>query len=318
MSNHNRDAAPYSNLYKPAIQLGNPDLNQWATFFYAQTMQERFVSGNSRSSDEHLLRLGRGVSDDPTMSAIVQLKTPVAGFLPNFREVEIVGKKGYKALCVEGGANQQGVFVYLLQTLDTGNGITETHVNSRYMPFAILTDLVKGTTNTGKLEIQLPDIDLVKLNVTLCMTPAGEPEYRTHKTEVIFDNLPTAAQQTIENQLNFQSASVIAFNAFQILASVTAPSTEANAMALDVPNWAPTAKKSTVAVIVTIGTIVTIVGRAIGDATTRDVGLGLAASGVVLNYWLSIWVPDTLPAPPPQSDESSESSFDSTESLSEI
>ncbi|WP_141137879.1 hypothetical protein [Actibacterium lipolyticum] len=255
------------------------------------------MSDNSRASDEHYLRLGRGQSDDPSLGTIVQLQTPISGFTPNFREVEVVGKKGFKALCAEGGANQLGVFVYLVQTVDAGGGKSETYVNSRYMPYAMLTDLITATSATGLLQIRIPDTDVVKLNVTLRASPTGEPEFRTHKTEVKFENLPVATQQQIEAQLNFQSASISAFTAYQVLSTLGLWSANVADLGADVPDWAPTAKKVVVATLVTIGSVVLVFGEASEDHATIVVGGGLVAAGLVTNYWVNVWVPDFQPDP---------------------
>ena len=51
--------------------------------------------------------------------------------------------------------------------------------------------------SASPLEIRLPDTDIVKLNVTLRASSALEPTYRTHKTEVCFDNLPDAVIELV-------------------------------------------------------------------------------------------------------------------------
>jgi len=299
MTRRNSNTTPdYSAQFKPAVQLGRPTLDQWSESFFATKMQEQYDD-----SGEHFLRLGRGVSNAPGLSAVTQLTTPLPSFVPNFREVEVLGKKNYTALCVDGGANQLGVCVYLLQTVDTGGGNAETHINLRYMPFAMLTDLVVATTTAGLLEINLPTTDIAKLNVTLRASPAGEPEFRTFKTEVVFENLPLATQQQIETQLNFQSASIAAFNAFQILSSEGQwpPAVKrATAGNLQVPPWASMVKKVIVATLVTIGSVVGVVGAATENHVVSVVGLGIGGAGIITNYWLNLGIPDFPPARPAQ------------------
>jgi hypothetical protein len=173
------------------------------------------------------------------------------------------------------------------------------------MPFAMLTDLVVATTKDGLLEISLPTNDIAKLNVTLRASPAGEPEFRTYKTEVVFGNLPITTQQQIETQLNFQSASIAAFTGFQILAAegqwppkVSRPAPGVSNVG--VPPWVSTTKRVLVATLVSVGSVVGVVGAATENHVVQVVGLGIGGAGIIANYWLNVWVPDWPPARPPQ------------------
>ncbi len=270
-------AADYSNQFKPAIQLGSPTLAQWAEGFYAQQLQEKVDA-----SGEHFLRMGRGVSTDPGLNTVVQLQTAVPGFTPNYREVEVTGKKGYTALCFEGGNNQLGVFVYLTRSVDVGSGGAEIHINTRYLPYAMLTDLIVGTGKTGLLEIRLPEADIAKLNVTLRFSGLHEPEFRTFKTEVLFENLPTSAQQAIENNLNFQAASVAAVIAAQIQSPQGQTGGLGAANALDI---SPVTKAFGVAVVVTLGAVVNVINAIVQENAVGGVGAGLAGAGAVYLVW---------------------------------
>ncbi len=273
-------AADYSNQFKPALQLGSPSLAEWTEGFYARLLQEKVDAAG-----EHYLRLGRGVASDPTLNRVIQLQTAVPGFTPNCRDVEVTGKKGYTALCYEGGANQQGLFVYLLRSIDVGGNASEVYINVRYLPYAILTDLVVGTAKGGLLEIRLPETDIAKLNVTMRLSALQEPEFRTFKTEVIFENLPTAAQQEIESQLNFQAASVSAYLGYQILSAqgqLTAATGHGAASAVEL---SPTTKAFAVAVLVTAGAVVNVVNAIVQRNPVGGVGAGLAGAGAVYLAW---------------------------------
>jgi hypothetical protein len=270
-------AADYSNQFKPALQLGAMTLAQLGDMAYAQPLQEKIDPGG-----EHFLRLGRGQSTDPGLSNAVQLITPVPGFTPLAREVEVTGKKEYTATCIEGGMNQLGVFVYMMRSADAGGGAREVHINTRYLPFAMLSDLVVGTTKDGLLELRLPDADIAKLNVTLRISSLEEPEYRTFKTELIFENLPTAQRQEIETRLNFQAASVAAFLAFQLLASQGQLSAARGAVDADVAISAST-KYAILAAMVTLGVIVAgtaAILRVVGADTGATNAVGLTAAGI--------------------------------------
>ncbi|MCX8508030.1 MAG: hypothetical protein ORN49_03980 [Rhodobacteraceae bacterium] len=274
-------AADYSNQFKPAIQLGAPTLTQWADGFYALQLQDK-VDANG----DHYLRLGRGASSDPALNSVIQLQTAVPGFTPNYREVEVTGKKGYTALCFEGGTNQLGVFVYLMRSADVGSGATEIHINTRYMPYVMLTDLVVGTTKGGLLEIKLPDADIAKLNVTLRLSPLQEPEFRTFKTEVLFENLPASAQQEIESKLNFQAASIAAFVGYQILGAQGQVSPVSGLGAANGLDLSPTTKAFGVAVLVTVGAVVNVVNAIVQKNPIGGVGAGLAGAGSVYLAWV--------------------------------
>lgn len=302
MTKRNVSAPPsYSDQFKPAIQLRRPTLDQWADYFYATQLQEQFDSNG-----EHFLRLGRTLSPNPNLSTIVQLTTPVTGVAPLFRQVEVLGKKDYSAICVDAGPNQLGVCVYLLQTVTAKTGQPETYINIRYMPYAMLSDLVHDTTKAGLLELRLPVTDIAKLNVTLRPSPIKEPEYRTFKTEVLFENLPTDVQQRIENQLNFQSGSIAAFTGYQMLGACrqwpTGVGSQLSAE-VGVPPWASSIKKGVVAILVSVGSVAGVVGQATDDNTLKAVGMGFVGAGVITNYWLNMcirdWPENADPEDPP-------------------
>lgn len=275
-------AADYSNQFKPAIQLGAPTLDQWSNNFYALARQDKVDA-----SGEHMLRLGRGLSDDPSFNNVIQLRTPVSGFAPNFRQVEVTGKKGYAAYCVEGGSDQLGVFVYLLRTVAAGGGLSETQINLRYLPYAMLSDLVQPSPKGGMMEIKLPEVDIAKLNVTLCASPLKEPEFRTFKTEVVFENLPLGVQQDIENRLNFQAAQIAGFVGYQALLEQgqwpPAVSATAGVGAVEISQQT---KALAVAVIVTIGAVLNVVNNAVQGNGLGGVGAGLAGAGAMLGAWM--------------------------------
>ncbi len=287
----------YSDQFKPAIQLGTPTTDQWADFFYATLLQDTVIEG------EHLLRLGRGTSTEPGFNDIIQLKTPVANFAPNFREVQVTGKKGYNAICVEGGPETLGVFVYLTQTVVSGSD-TEVHINSRYLPYAKLTDLVVPTAKDGPLELRLPNTGIAKLNVTLRHSPAGEPIFRTFKTEALFDDLTPAVIQFIENQLNFQSASISAYIGYQTLcANGQWPPSNASDEDVGLPTLTPLARAVLAGVLVTAGTVTKVYGMTTDNSVAEAVGEGLLGAVVVLEAWQNIaglWAaPAAAPPPPP-------------------
>lgn len=274
------NANEYSNQFKPAINLGAPGLEDWSRGFYALQLQEK-VDGNG----EHYLRLGRGVSDDPALNSVFQLQTMISGFAPNYRQVEVSGKKGYSALCFEGGANQLGVFVYLFRNATQGADSSELHINIRYLPYVMLTDLIVGTAKSGLLEIKLPDVDIAKLNVTLRLSALQEPEYRTFKSEVLFENLPTSAQEEIENSLNFRAASVAAFIGYQILGARNQNSPEAVAGAEAGLGINPSTKAFGVAVLVTAGAVINVVNNIVLRNPLGGIGAGLTGAGAIYIAW---------------------------------
>jgi hypothetical protein len=271
------NAADYSNQFKPALHLGAMTLAQLGEMAYAVPFQDRIDP-----TGEHFLRLGRGLSTDPGLAGVIQLITPVPGFTPLARTVEVTGKKDYTAICIEGGMNQLGVFLYMMRSADAGGGARVVHINTRFLPFAMLSDLVVGTTKDGLLELRLPDADIAKLNVTLRITPLQEPEYRTFKTELIFENLPTAQQQEIESRLNFQAASVAAFLGFQLLASQGQLDAAQGVGAADVGINGST-KFAILAAIVTLGVILAGTAAILRSASADSVvtnSIGLSAAGV--------------------------------------
>jgi hypothetical protein len=282
---HKRD---YSDQFKPAVQLGRPTLDDWSENFYAQQIQERFVEG------EHYQRLCRTPSQDPELVTATQLRTPVPGYVPTFREVTLRERREQLALCIDNGPNHIGVFLYLLQPLDAGNSI-DARIQLVYMPFATLSDISSVPKKPGPLEVRLPDTDYALLDIMLRPSPTGEPEYRTTNTEVYFDEISEAQRTQIRSTLNFQAASIAAFGAYQLLNEIElwgAMTTGDASLAVAVPPWASTAKKVTVATLVSIGAVVGVIGQAIDDNTTKVVGLGFAGAALITNYWLGVWVPD--------------------------
>lgn len=287
--------ADYSNQFKPAIQLGAMSLAQLGDLAYAMPLQEKVDA-----SGEHFLRLGRGLSTDPGLSAVTQLLTTVPGFAPKLRQVEVTGKKGYTAWCVEGGTNQLGVFVYLTRTADAGGNVSEFHINTRYLPYAMLTDLVVGTTKDGLLEIKLPEADIAKLNVTLRLSLLNEPVYRTYKTELLFENMPTAVQQTLESQLNLQTASVAAFLAFQVQKVTTRAAAPTGVSAAALADPVEVTKSLLLAIVVTSGAVLAVVNQGLAENPIGGVGAGLLGAGAVFTAWERFARAVRAPAPQPQ------------------
>ena len=294
-------AITYADQFKPALQLGSPALPQWADFFYAELLQEKYDSGG-----QLMLRHGREPSSDPELSGVTRLMTPVPDFAPVFREVEISGKKGYSAICADGGVNRLGVFVYLTKCVDVGGGSREFHINQKFLPFAMLSDLVVGRTKAGLLELKLPDTDIVKLNVTLRPSPAREPEFRTYRTEVLIENLPAAEQQQIENSLNFEAASIAAFIGYQqIRAAGNWPSRPAAEMAEQPPQppQQPPRKMVLVASATSLGALSLAFGALRRNPRYGMLGSFFIAAGHATSLWMDIYQRPQQPPRPPRTDD---------------
>ena len=297
-------AITYADQFKPALQLGSPTLPQWTDFFYAELLQEKYDSGG-----QLMLRLGREPSSDPDLSGVTRLITPVPDFAPVFREVEISGKKGYSAICADGGVNRIGVFVYLTKSVDVGGGSQEFHVNQKFLPFAMLSDLVVGRTKAGLLELKLPDTDIIKLNVTLRPSPAGEPEFRTYKTEVLIENLPAAEQQQIENALNFEAASVAGFIGSQVVrAAGSWPSGAVAELGEHPPQppqppQQPPRKTVLVASATSLGALSLAFGALRRNPRYGMLGSFFIAAGHATSLWMDIYNPPPRPPQPPRNND---------------
>lgn len=299
-------ANSYADQFKPAILLGTPTLEQWSGFFYAELLQEQYQSGK-----QLMMRLGREVSSDPDLCNVSRLVTPVPDFVPNFRQVEISGKKGCQALCVDSGVNQIGVFIYLTRMVDAGGGSVEFHINLKYLPFAMLADLVVGKSKSGLIELKLPDTDIVKLNVTLRPSPALEPEFRTFKTEVLIENLTADDQQLIENGLNFEAANQCAQIGYQLFRASGAWPTAGNAAAMAVdtqsPQQDPPGQPAQKAVLVASATSLGAMSLAFGAWRINPrygmLGTFFIAAGNAAVMWMDIFrYPPVRPPQPPRND----------------
>lgn len=282
-----RTDVDYSDQFKPAMILGAPTSELWANNFFATSFQESY----DPQTGAHSLRLGRTTTDTDTKSETTQMTTPVTGLQPFLREVVVIRKTDYQAICVEGGLNQLGVFVLMTKTVDAGGGLTEVHLNSRYMPFAQLTDLIVDVNGDGVLEIALPDKDIVKLNVTLRATISDEPEYRTFKTEVIVENLPDASRKDMENALNAQAAGIVAFLGAQN-AEAWPPTSGVTAAEFAISR---ANKRRLAAALIVVGSVIGIVNEFYDHPILGSFGIGLTATTALVTMWFDSPEPQQEP-----------------------
>ncbi len=298
-----------SQSFKPAVQLGHPDPAQWETnFFTAQMPETRSNSG------QHALLLAGAPDAGAVSQDMMLVTTPIAGFQPTFRQVEVVDKSKYTAFAVEGGINELGIFVLLLRVAKGKTGQLEAQINSRFLPFARLPELTTGVGESGLLKIELPRMGIAKLNVTIRATVANEPEFRTFKTEVLIDGLTDAHAQEIANQLNFKSSSLIsvlgsgildALGQWPILASGS------ENMAVGLAQLQPRCKRIVALTLVAIGTVTGVTGRilavagfgAVFSGSVGAAGVLISGSGGILNIYIGIQQRNQGALPQPQNNE---------------
>ncbi|MDJ0826701.1 MAG: hypothetical protein QNJ16_14465 [Rhodobacter sp.] len=296
----------FAESFKPAIQLGHPDPAQWETNFFATQLPET----RSKTGQHAVLLAGAPEADTPSQDVML-VATPVAGFQPTFRQVEVVDKSKYTAFAVEGGLTEPGVFVLLLQVGQAKDGQAEAYVNSRFVPFATLPELTKGTGQSGLLQIELPRSGIVKLNVTIRPTPAGEPEFRTFKTEVLIDGLSAAQAQEIANRLNFKSSSLISVLGAEILAAMDLwplPTADIAEMAVGLPQLQPRTKRIIALTLVAVGTVTGVTGgllavAGLGSVVSGSVGAAgvlIGGTGGILNIYVGLQQQNQGALPPPQ------------------
>ena len=296
----------YSEQFKPAVVLGARPLNEWANSFYANTHQESHDDNGNL-----MLRLNRDLSTDPELSNVIRLITPVSKCTPSFRAVEVVGKTEYSAICIDNGAYENGVYLYLIRPESGWDGKPVFYINQRVMPFARLSDLVIGKSKSGLLLVKLPDTDIIKLNVTLRPSAAGEPEFNTHKTEVLIENLPVAQQKEISSRLNFDAAESCAFIGMQLLQEngnwPSGSGDQQGKEAISSPighDW----KRIIVAGLTSIGAVLFAFGWAREREGIRNTGSIIAISASAANAIVDVYLlwnatPDNGYQPLPQNDQ---------------
>ena len=285
MSKSKKGSNGFDSLMKPAFVRNAPNAVDWSDRFYMTAFNESYDSQGMAM----VHTAPRAVGDEE--NAVLQLQTPVSGFTPNFRQVEIAGKKDYTGFVIEAGHGVPGIFVYYTKPVGTVKGAAQAYVNLRFMPFATLASISDGTAKSGMMVIDLPKDDILKLNVTLEASVAGEPTFSTHKTEALFDGLSEDTIDGMMVQMNSMAANVVAVVGCQNL-HLMGQWPPANASAeMEVECCGPTGKKILCTTLVAVGSLARIAAAwmpagywASGVGT---VGIVLTGAAALTGIWTS-------------------------------
>jgi hypothetical protein len=275
------NGASFANDYKPALMLDAMPLAKFtSTLFFSSWLE----GADPKGMPTRLMSDG----PDETMSNTAhQVTTRWPDIKPIVRRVRVINHAEMASLLFEFDPGGYGLAVVMVMTVGEVQ-----YFNVRFLPFSRLVDVAQ-VNKDGVLEVMLPDIDIVKLNVTLSSSTLAEPLYRTHKTEATFANLDQAEEKAILSDLEFQAAPLLAKVAQQVLQSTGAwplpVKVSAQPMALGAPGdewpfWAQQIAGGFIGASAVIGILTTRRPAAFrGYGAMLSIGFG-GIGGLVSNY----------------------------------
>ncbi len=275
--------------FLPAIVFDRPSPDRWGNQFFLTEFQESF------DANGYLMRHSGPLTDDPNRNSVMRLITPVLGFEPLFRDVEILGFNDRQAVLIESDTDSTGLLLYSSVISNQGSGDAEVIVTVTVLPFTKLVDIVAGTNAAGTTQIKLPDTDIATMKLAVRASSTGEPVFAVDTVKVSFDRMTTAQTKRTCDHLRFDVSRTVAFVAAQLLEAQNAwPPAPGNALD-ELVGLSPNAKKVLASVLV--GTAATLEVVALG-LETADQGIGAAivgGTGILLagtSAILLIWAGD--------------------------
>ncbi len=212
----------YANTFKPAKVFGLPST--------AEMLNRVFLKENKETYDEQgnqlfYSNLGHlGATDNPDAISVFTLQIADPNITPHIRNVVVKGKEDFQnnSFLIEPRLGSPGIAIIMMKEIEVSNQI---YCNVRILPFSRVKDVIVDT-KSELLTVNIPLNNVVKLNVTLTPSNAGEPLYQTHKTEVILENTTEDQVVTLKNNLEFSGANLVA-NFASLVISIT-PNFESN------------------------------------------------------------------------------------------
>ncbi|MEL6142432.1 MAG: hypothetical protein AAFU67_12515 [Bacteroidota bacterium] len=204
---------PYAESFKPAVVFGSPTVDQMLNQIYLKEIREYYTEEGYQMVYSSLTHDSQ--PNELEGQPLYLMETSDSNITPYIRPVIVKGKEDYKnnSYVLENGANEQGVCVVLLKEVsDSG----EVYCNLRFLPYAYLQDLILDS-QSEVVKIDLPDTDIIKLNVTLKPSSTGETLYKTHKTEIIIESAPEEEIIKTKAALELEGAKFIANYADKLL-----------------------------------------------------------------------------------------------------
>ncbi len=272
--------------FLPAIVFDRPTPEQWENQFFLTEFQESF------DANGYLMRHSGPLTDDPSRNSVMRLITPVLGFEPLFRDVEILGFKDQQAVLIESDTDSTGLLLYSSEIADQGSGEAEVIVTVTVLPFAKLVDVVAGSNTMGTTQIRLPDTDIATMKLALRASSTGEPVFAVDTVKVSFDRMTAAQTKRTCDRLRFEASGIVAFLAAQLLETQNAWPPSPDMELGDFAALSPNAKKALASALVGTAAVLEVVAlgletadQGIAAAIVGGTGILLAGTSAILLIW---------------------------------
>ncbi len=273
----------YANTFKPAKVFGLPSTAEMLNRVFLKENKETYDEQGNQLFYSNLGHLGNTGNPDAMSVFTLQIANP--NITPHIRKVVVKGKEDYQnnSYLIEPRLGSPGIAIIMMKEI---NVLKQIYCNVRILPFLRVKDIIVDT-NSELLTVNIPLNNVVKLNVTLTPSNAGEPLYQTHKTEVTLENTTEAQVVTLKNNLEFSGANLVA-NFASLVMSIT-PSPETNTeiqsnVAFDL-NLDPATKRKILGLALIFSISAAIVETVTtGSGIVTGLSLGATLLGAILEF----------------------------------